>query len=209
MSGETESEPSSWTPDLLQQQTDRSIKAERDWVTAQLDVRDSNLAVIRERLNGIDRATVKFEDSLMRVPTETDRAVGNLKEIHGERFKSIDLQFRAANDAVKTALAAAKEAVAEQNKSSSMAILKSEAGTLETINKLSELVDVNIKGLLGQITDMKETINSQRQEFIAYQARQGGGVDKRDDYRANIAIVVSVVAVIAAVVFGVYAATGR
>jgi hypothetical protein len=173
---------------------DKAAQAERDYVNGQLDV-------IRERLAGIDKATIIFNDTLTRVPTDTDKAVGALKELAWVRFDAVDKVFEqnekqqvrestANAQALAAALSAAKELVSVQNTSNSLAIQKSESSTVETIAKLSELVDVNIKSLARELADVKDRV-------IRAESHQVGGSDLRTDQRASLS---SIAAIIGAIV---------
>src|ERR1700738_587069 len=103
--------------------------------------------IMYTRLDAMDKAMGIFSDNITRVPTDTDKQISHLKELHDEKFKSISIQFaerdtrteqtsRDSKVAVDAALQAAKEAVGEQNKSSALAIAKSEASTTKQIDQL-------------------------------------------------------------------------
>lgn len=90
-------------------------------------------------------------------------------EITLERFRGIETQFnerdkrteqtaRDSKVAVDAAFSAAKEAVAEQNKSSALAIAKSEAGTTKQIDQIQQLIGTIREALEGKINDVKERI---------------------------------------------------
>ena len=167
---------------------DRTVTAQADLRAAQLRVVDAQFEVVRERFDGIDRATQLFQDALVRLPTDVDKQVGNLRLVHEERFRSIDaslgaacqqvaLQFeerdkrgeRESRDnkvAVDAAFAAQKEAAWEQNKSNTLAITKSELATAEKINKLEQLVTANLTGLNDKVEDLKVATYQVRQEML-------------------------------------------
>ena len=164
MAGESQAVPRSG-PDptvLTTEQLLREIETVREWVQAQLAVRD-------QRLDGIDKATVVFNETLTRVPTDVQNQVGHLKELADEKFASIGLQFkerdtrseRESRDnkvAVDAAFAAQKEAAAKQDDANQKAIDKSENATSDTINKLAELFETRTTGLAGLIADLKSTV---------------------------------------------------
>lgn len=91
------------------------------------------------------------------------------QEITLERFRGIEVQFnerdkrtdqtaRDSKVAVDAAFSAAKEAVAEQNKSSALAIAKSEAGTTKQIDQMQALIGAVSKALEDKINDVKERV---------------------------------------------------
>lgn len=129
---------------LTTQQLEKGLSSERDYV-------DGQIALLSERLRGVD-------DS-----------VSNLKQLIDERFRSVAVQFverdirserenRDNKVAVEAAFAAAKEAASEQNKSSALAIDKSEKATAETLAKQADLFKSTTDALLLQITDLKERV---------------------------------------------------
>jgi hypothetical protein len=140
----------------------RASKAQRDYIDGRFDV-------ITARLDGMDEASKVLSDNVNRTPTDIQQGLGNLKSVLLEKFKSIALQFkerdvrseRESRDnkvAVDAAFAAQKEAASEQNKSNTLAISKSEASTVETINKLSELFKTTTDALYSKIDDVKDRI---------------------------------------------------
>lgn len=139
------------------------------------------------RLAAMDTAIVVAHDDLVRVPTDVQKQVGNLKDLHeekfagvkaefatrdalvNEKFASIQTQFKERDTraeqtskdskvAVDAALQAAKEAVAEQNKSSALAIAKSEAATAKQIDQLVVLIATTSKSSDDKINDAKERL---------------------------------------------------
>ena len=97
--------------------------------------------------------------------------VSHLKELHAERFSSIATQFnerdtrteqtsRDSKVAVDAALQAAKEAVGEQNKSSALAIAKSEAATTKQIDQIGVIIATMTNGLNDKIDDIKNRITA-------------------------------------------------
>src|ERR1700722_15004743 len=106
----------------------------------------------------MDKAATLFNDNLTRVPTDTDKQIQHLKELHDEKFESIQTQFKerdvrsdqdkiAATTAVNAALQAQKEAAASQNESNSAAITKSEAATAKQIDQILLLLGSNTKNI--------------------------------------------------------------
>ncbi len=95
----------------------------------------------------------------------------HLEELHSEKFRSIQVQFmerdtrteqtsRDAKVAVDAALQAAKEAVGEQNKSSALAIAKSEASTAKQIDQIQVVINSNTKGTDDKIDDLKTRLTT-------------------------------------------------
>jgi cation transport regulator ChaB len=144
---------------VLTTQLVRAVQAERDYVDGQIEV-------LKQRLDGIDRATEVLNETVNRVPTDVQQAVGHLRSLVDEKFTSVGTQFkerdtrseRESRDnkvAVDAAFAAQKEAAAKQDESNAKAIAKSEATTAETIRNLATLVDSGINGLRETLDDLK------------------------------------------------------
>jgi len=121
------------------------------------------------RLDGVEAKQDSFNEAITKTPTDVDKQVQHLKELHEEKFVSIATQFKerdirteqTARDskvAVDAALQAAKEAVAEQNKSSALAISKSEAATVKQIDQIQTQISTSTKGLDDKISDIKDRL---------------------------------------------------
>lgn len=114
-------------------------------IIAPIQTDDFKLKLLEEKIGGtekvltgeivnIQKAIQLAHDNLVRVPTDVDKAVGNLERLHNEKFKGIDQRFIDNQKALDAALASQKEAV-----------IKSEIGFTKQID-----------GLQLQITDLKE-----------------------------------------------------
>ena len=137
-------------------------------------------AIIETRLDGMDKAIQLLQATADRFPQRIDEKISALREVHDkkfdtlmdthlEKFNSIQTQFRerdvrteqSSKDskvAVDAALQAAKEAVGEQNKSSALAIAKSEASTTKQIDQLAILIQNMTKGFDDKIGDVKDRL---------------------------------------------------
>lgn len=100
-----------------------------------------------------------------------EERVKSLSGLYDEKFRSIATQFterdtrteqtsRDSKVAVDAALQAAKEAVAEQNKSSALAIAKSEAATAKQIDQLGVAFSATTTGITDKIDDIKDRITT-------------------------------------------------
>lgn len=193
-------DPSAMTTDAIA----RVGRQRDDLVHAQLEVGEAHLEALRvevtTRLNAIDKATELFTNSLIRVPTDVDKQVGNLKELLLTRFSSVDQRFvdlasrttedkRVAQEALVAALAAAKELVGKQNEFSAAAIDKSETNTNKTIEKNRELAEAVAAAIGRQVDDMKDTVSAVRNELTAVASTRSGAVDQRTDSRASLNLI--------------------
>ena len=124
---------------------------------------------ISTRLDGMDKAIVLLQEIFDHVPRQTDEKIMALRWLHEEKFLSIQTQFRErdvrteqyskdSKVAVDAALQAAKEAVGEQNKSSALAIGKSEASTTKQIDQLSTQIASQTKNFDDKVADIKDRL---------------------------------------------------
>ena len=114
-------------------------------------------------------AEVRTSEKLVAAREQMTAQVTNLRDLHQEKFESVDGQFAerdvrsdklaiAAETAVGAALQAAKEAVEKQNQSSSTAIAKSEAATDKRIDQLGVLINTTAAASDAKIGDLKERV---------------------------------------------------
>lgn len=152
---------------LTTQQLNREIGALREIIETRLDGMDKAIELL-QTLNNHAQDFVKTE-------------VSHLQTLHDEKFKSIQNQFierdtrteqtsRDSKVAVDAALQAAKEAVGEQNKSSALAIAKSEAATNKQLDGIGTLLNTTAGGLTDKIDDL-------RTRLTTIEGRSSGGKD--------------------------------
>lgn len=60
------------------------------------------LASITARVDAIDKATTVFSENLVRVPTENQKAVGNLQQLHEVRFEALIREMGLSRDVIET-----------------------------------------------------------------------------------------------------------
>lgn len=147
-------------------------------LTTQMILRE--IAALKElvftRLQAMDTAIVVAHDDLVRVPTEVQKAVGNLESLHDEKFKGVEKEFdnrdslyaekfrsiqtqfeerdtreeQKSKDnkvAIDAALQAQKEAVG-----------KSETATVKQIDQLGILIAEKSKASDDKISDVKDRL---------------------------------------------------
>jgi hypothetical protein len=162
-------------------QLDRAIKSLDELQTARISRFESELQasaqlndakldavseVLKQRLDGMDKAIELFQKFTDRQPDFVRDQVMHLRELHDEGFKGIQEQFRLLKAATeqldlanKTAIAAAlqaqKESAGETQKSSQAAIAKSETSTSEAIKALTATFTAAIAGASARIDDIK------------------------------------------------------
>lgn len=121
------------------------------------------------QIKTIDDALDQVQGELRTRPEAIERRVGQLQALHEEKFKSIQTQFverdtrteqtsRDSKVAVDAALQAAKEAVSEQNRASSLSISKSETATTKQIDQQGQLIASATAALNDKIDDLKSRL---------------------------------------------------
>jgi hypothetical protein len=141
------------------------LVADKHTDTAIKDVKE----ILETRFVGIDRAIDLLQETQNRVPILMDEKINQLRSLHQEKFDSIAVQFAERDTrteqtaagvkiAVDAALQAAKEAVAEQNRSFALATGKSETATMKQIDALGLAIQTANKGLDDKIADMKDRL---------------------------------------------------
>jgi hypothetical protein len=144
--------------------------------------------VIETRLNGMDKAIELLQAASDRYPAFVQQAVGRLQELHEEKFRSIEVQFkerdtrteqtsRDSKVAVDAALSAQVKSVDAQNISNSLAISKSEAGFTKQIDQIGALIQATGKATDDKIDDIKTRLNSIEVRTNAFESRSTGKAD--------------------------------
>ena len=122
-------------------------EAEKDLAHAREDIDRQILALrelVKESAKGINERIEVLVKEYSDIPVQRERAITiarelfearlqNVQDVATEKFHAIEGQFASNALALTAALAAQKEAAAEQNKSNTLAIAKSEQATKETI----------------------------------------------------------------------------
>lgn len=174
-----------------------------DGATARLAQR----SILETRLDAMDKAIKLIQDITDKLPARIDEKISSLKEIHDEKFQSVKGQFEErdvrakqssldSKTAVDAALQAAKEAVAEQQRSSAASITKTELNTTKQIEQLGDLIRANNKAADDKISDIKDRLTR-------IEGRGEGASGKATESQANIGVWIGVAGVGMAVVMAV------
>lgn len=182
--------------------------------------------MVNIRLDNSDTEKQHIRESLRHTEEEIDAKVDGLRLLHEEKFSSVKTQFverdtrteqtsRDSKVAVDAALQAAKEAVAEQNRSNNAAITKSENTTTKAIEQQGQLITNSTKSLDDkisastkalddkiadsgkttdkQIADIKDRLGSIDGIVLGRSSAQHENKDTQDTGRGNLAIIISVI----------------
>jgi hypothetical protein len=149
---------------------------------------DGQLDTLRERLNGMDRATELTGLSLRTMAGDLDDKRHGLEMVIDEKFATVDQKFddlaaRTAEQkadtkaAVDAALQAAKEAVGQQTEASERSIAKSEAATTKQIDGVIQLLSTSGAATGESISDLKSRMD--RMEAARLNSVENGTVDRQ------------------------------
>jgi hypothetical protein len=181
---------------------------------------DKAVGALREllssRIDGMDIATRLLAENIREVPSDIDKAIaalgevmnGNIRSVQDvatEKFQAIEGTFASNALALTAALAAQKEAAAEQNKSNTLAISKSEQATKETISANAAQTTSGLASQAATIADLKDRIV--RIESGAVGA-QGQRTETRQVAGAQVALIGALLAA-AAIIVTILLATGH
>jgi phage shock protein A len=110
------------------------------------------------RISGMEKAIEVAHDDLVRVPTETQKQVGNLRDLHDEKFAGVQKQFEDRDKRTDLALQAAKELVVQQNISAAQSAAKQEASFSKQIDAQGVLLQTTAGALDDKVDDIKDRL---------------------------------------------------
>lgn len=133
--------------------------------------------ILEARIIGMERDIARLQGSVEVCPRLIEERVVHLESLHGEKFRSIDTQFRerdvrteqTAKDtkvAVDAALQAAEKARSASNESFAIATSKSEAATTKQIDQQGLLITTTTAGLKDQIEDIKVRLSGLKDDMM-------------------------------------------
>jgi hypothetical protein len=197
---------------LTTQLVDRTIKSFREVLAVRFEELDRSVALLTTQ---VDKIPGDVDAKLSELRTDIDRQVLALRElvtsqmegmrgVAAEKFLAIDTRFverdvrteqsaqesRMSQDA---ALAAAKEAVSEQNKANAQAIAKSELATQKQIDAMNQLMINSNRSLEDKIAELKTRLDRG-------EGRDTGSTQIRTEKRLDTGSALQAIAVLATIV---------
>ena len=181
--------------------------------------------VLETRMAGIDKAMELMDVAIARRPAEIHTQMDHLKELHTERFNSIQKQFNerdirataseraakeaaaaqavAANTAVNAALQAQKESAFATQQSNNEAIRKSEAGFTNEISGLKALINSTKETLAATVGDLRSRLDRG-------EGSNNGVQQNKENTNNNVGMIIGVVggfvgliSLVSALIFGI------
>jgi hypothetical protein len=159
--------------------------------------------LLEVRLDGMDKANILHKSGVDEIPNRVNEKIAALKSIHEEKFMSIQTQFRerdvraeqSSKDskiAVDAALQAAKEAVSEQNKSSGLAIGKSETATVKQMDQMNQQITAQTKAIDDKFSDLKDRISRIEQIEAGLTSGEIHGLERKKSGEWSIGMFIAI-----------------
>jgi len=182
----------------------RSELAGRDYVDGQVEVLNEKIKTLIQRMDDRDEATRVLHETVTRVPTDMQLAIGHLKELMIEKFHSVDTQFSERDDRSKSegvanevkvnaAFAAQEKLAVQQNVANQTAITKSETTTNESIVKNNEAAQAANRALADKIDDIKSEQAVMRTEISNILSARAGGIETSATWKWAIGLGISLI----------------
>ena len=150
--------------------------------------------LLESRIISIEKSIEVAHDDLVRVPTDVQKQVGNLKELHDEKFRSIQVQFDERDTRTEQKDRDTKIAIDAAFQSASLAVAKSEAVTTKQIDQQGTLIQTTAGGLSGQIGDLKERLTRLESQGIG---EKGGRTSQQQMITWVLMIIVALISIAA------------
>jgi hypothetical protein len=185
---------------LTQAAVERAASASRDYV-------DGQIGIIKERLRGIDRATVVLNDIVTKVPTDLQTAqatilrlmderdrrvageVGELDQRIKERFQANALLAETQSSLNQTALAAAlaaQEKAAQIQVNTFDSLIRGLGERIDrTIDKNAELAQVASNALSARVTALSADVTRNQQQIAEILASSQAVVAQKTETRGG------------------------
>lgn len=158
------------------------------------------------RFDSMDKAVTLLQASSNRSPTinevylQLTEKFESIKTQFSERDTRTDQTARDSKVAIDAALKSQQEAFSEQNKSSALAIAKSEASTTKQMDQINTTIQTMAKGVDDKINDLKERITVIESRSQGQQIQRQEGKDTWGYIVGGIGIIISVATLIVFIV---------
>lgn len=143
----------------------RAARAEREHA-------ESQRQVLRERLNGIDRATELLDRSVNLFPTDVEKAVGALKELTFEKVSGADIRYQQRFEAQERAVTIALQAVDKEFHEHLTQVRSETKAALDASEKAIEKAEIATQKAIEKAESATDTRFAAVNEFRAQLADQ-------------------------------------
>jgi len=114
--------------------------------------------LLESRISSIEKSIQVAHEDLVRVPTDVQKQVGNLKQLHEEKFNSVAIQFAERDTRIAQKDRDTKIAIDAAFQSASMAVAKNEVVMSKQLDQITALIQTETRALSGQIDDLKQRV---------------------------------------------------
>jgi hypothetical protein len=152
------------------------------------------------RIDAVEKAQEVFRDNLTRVPTEVQKEVGHLRELHDQMFGDIMAQLIERSDRRVSEKQAAEKALDAALVGQKESTTKSQAATEKQIDSLKEALDKSIGTVKDQIAVINGRLDRGEAGPVAVRERNA---DRRLDSGLLVSLgslLVAAVAIVVAIV---------
>jgi hypothetical protein len=193
------------------------LQSGRELLRSEMAAAVLNLRELLEaRLDAMDKANDLLAENVRQFPSDLDKAtkalrevlqadIRNVQDVSQEKFSAIEGTFASNALALTAALAAQKEAAAEQNKSNTLAITKSEQATKETIAANAAQNTNSLTSQAATISDLKDRLVRLEAGGVA----TGAAHSERRLDNGQLLAVLGLILVAAGIIVTVLIATGH
>jgi hypothetical protein len=197
---------------LTTQLVDRTISAFREVFEVRLAEMDKAIVLAADSIGKLpadattkcDKLRLDLEGQMQALREFIMSQIENIRDLTTVKFDAVNSRFkerdiRTEHAAVESrisldaALAAAKEAVAEQNKANAQAIGKSETATQKQIDALLQLMTTSNKSLEDKISDIKSRLDRG-------EGHDTGSSEAHTDKRSDVGTIIQAIAVMVTIV---------
>jgi hypothetical protein len=197
---------------LTTQLVDRAISAFREVFEVRLAEMDKAIVLAADSIGKLpgdatvkcDRLRIDLDGQMLALREYIMSQIGNTRDVTAEKFDAVNARFverdvRTEQTAMESrisldaALAAAKEAVAEQNKANAQAIGKSETATQKQIDAMVQLMTTSNNSLEDKIADIKSRLDRG-------EGRDTGSANASTDRRSDIGAIIAAIAVVVTII---------
>lgn len=114
--------------------------------------------VIETRLEAMDKAIELLQKATDRFPAHVANEVGTLRQLHAEKFESIQVQFRERDTRTDQTSRDTKTAIDAALQAQKEAAGKSEVSFTKQIDQIGDLIGTMGKGFDDKVSDLKDRI---------------------------------------------------
>jgi hypothetical protein len=178
----------------------QQVLRENYWLRELLQAKIESIV---QRLDGMDKAIELLARRADRVPSEVDLKVDGLKDLHNERFESIDKQFASVTALSNQAASGSRESLALALQAQRDASYKSETAIKERIEQMDKQFNTAMSVRDATIQGISEANNLLGSRVIAIESRTAGQTQEKTTQQTDKGLQYTLLGLIGSIVFGI------